>query len=380
MIPGGALAEPGLVPSGEVLKPQALNQLKARGGRRCPPIKHRRLQIAGAYFWTHSFSQEGNRMKGKCGGSRYLLAATLVAFLGVPAWAQAPAPAPNTGAFSLTITLNVPTAYYFRGITQSNAGFQFQPYLELKANVYEGGEKDVVTGGFLKVASWAHFNSVAPPITTNYYEQDIYLSGGLVVLKRATLEAGWNLYTYPGIGSAPQVQEVFGKVSFDDSGLWPFKLPADQDFSLSPYLLIAGETSGGADGAGAFGGGKGTYLELGIDPGYTFDIRKDWSARFHLPFVVGLSLDKYYEVATATGVKDKTFGFADLGIVADVPLKFVPARFGRWTLSGGPHLLWLGSNNKLLAGPPSTSALNALNVTGGKAFEVWGVAGIKIEY
>jgi len=124
----------------------------------------------------------------------------------------------------------------------------------------------------------------------------------------------------------------------------------------------------------------GTYLELGVDPGYSVSFSKAWSARFHLPFTLGLSLDNYYEVATATGVHDKTFGFADLGLAADVPLSFVPARFGKWTFSSGFHMLWLGPNTNLLAGPPSPNALNALNVTGGKGMEVYGLTGIKIEY
>jgi hypothetical protein len=304
----------------------------------------------------------------------------LVTLLATPAWAGEPTPPPNTGALSLTINLNFPTSYYFRGIAQSNAGLHFQPYMELKANVYEGGEKDVLSGGYLKVAGFSHLQSRAVPINTNYYEQDIYLSGGLVVLKRATLEGGWNLYAYPGIGSAAQVQEVYGKVSFDDSGLWPVKLPGDQDLAVSPYVLVAGETSGAADGAGPFGGRKGLYLEVGIDPGYTVDFNKNWSARFHLPFVLGLSLHDYYEVATATGLQDKTFGYADLALAADVPLKFMPARYGKWTFTSGLHGLWLGSTTKLLAGPSSTNAQNGLNVTGGKGFEVWGVMGIKIEY
>lgn len=314
--------------------------------------------------------------------SRYtvILLAALLALTGAPAWAADEPPPPNTGALSFTGVFNIPTSYYFRGIAQSNAGFQFQPYLELKVNLYEGSEKDVLTGGYVKAASFSHFQSVAAPIGTNYYEQDLYLTGGLVFFKRLTLEGGWNLYAYPGIGSAAQVQEVFGKVGFDDSGVWSFKLPGDQDFALTPYMLVAGETSGGADGASPYGGNRGIYLEFGIDPGYAFDFSKNWSARFHLPFVLGLSLDNYYEVATATGVTDKTFGFADLGFVVDVPLRFVPARYGKWTFSGGPHLLWLGSNNKLLAGPPNANALNGLNVTGGKGFEVWAVAGVKVEY
>ncbi len=314
---------------------------------------------------------------------RFLLAGALVAFLVAPAWAEDPAPSPpttpNTGAFSFTFNLVFPTSYYFRGIAQSNAGFHFEPYAEVKVNLYEGGEKDILTSGYFKVAGFSHFQSEAAPITRNYYEQDLYLTGGLVLLKRLTLESGWNLYAYPS-GLASQVQEVVGKVSFDDSGLWPFKLPGDQDIALSPYVLVAGETSGGADGAAPFGGRHGIYLEMGIDPGYTVDFSKDWSARFHLPFTLGLSLAHYYEVATSTGVTDKTFGYADQGFAADVPLKFIPARYGKWTFSAGVHLLWLGSNNKLLAGPSSASALNGLNVTGGKGFEVWGVTGIKLEY
>ena len=163
------------------------------------------------------------------------LTAALIVLLFTSVWAADEPPPPNTGALSWTVIFNLPTSYYFRGIAQSNAGFQFEPYLELKANLYEGGEKDVLTGAYVKAAGLSHFQSVAAPITTNYYEQDIYLTGGLTFFKRLTLEGGWNLYAYPGIGSAAQVQEVVGKVGFDDSGLWPFKLPGDQDFALSPY-------------------------------------------------------------------------------------------------------------------------------------------------
>jgi hypothetical protein len=79
-------------------------------------------------------------------------------------------------------------------------------------------------------------------------------------------------------------------------------------------------------------------------------------------------------------VKDETFGFADLGLAADIPLKFMPARYGKWTFTTGVHVLWLGSNSKRLAGPSSNDALNGLNVTGGKGTEVWALTGIKIEY
>jgi hypothetical protein len=81
--------------------------------------------------------REAREMKGHRSRSPVLLAAMLVGCLAAPVWADEPAPAPpNTGIFALTMSLNFPTSYYFRGIAQSNAGFHFQPYVELKANVY----------------------------------------------------------------------------------------------------------------------------------------------------------------------------------------------------------------------------------------------------
>jgi hypothetical protein len=38
----------------------------------------------------------------------------------------------------------------------------------------------------------------------------------------------------------------------------------------------------------------------------------------------------------------------------------VAGHFGKWIFSSGVHMLWLGHNTKLLVGPPSPNALNAL--------------------
>jgi len=55
--------------------------------------------------------------------TKFALIVALFASLAVPVWAADAPPPPNTGALSLTVVLNVPTSYYFRGIAQSNAGF-----------------------------------------------------------------------------------------------------------------------------------------------------------------------------------------------------------------------------------------------------------------
>jgi len=148
------------------------------------------------------------------------IAAVFCSMVAVPVRAEDPPapPLPNTGALSFTFNFNFPTSYYFRGIAQSNAGFMFQPYAEVRGTVYEGDENAFLSNTYLKVAGFAHFQSIEPPITNNYYEQDLYLTAGAVLMKRLTLETGWDLYAYPS-GISSQVQEVFGKVAFDDSGL-----------------------------------------------------------------------------------------------------------------------------------------------------------------
>ncbi len=59
---------------------------------------------------------------------------------------------------------------YFCGIAQGNACFQFEPYLELKVNICEGREKDVLAGDFLR--SWGSRTSIpsarrSKPTTTS---------------------------------------------------------------------------------------------------------------------------------------------------------------------------------------------------------------------
>ncbi len=96
-----------------------------------------------------------------------LFATPLITMSPVTGWAEdQPAPAapppPNTGAFSFTFNLTFPTAYYFRGIAQSNAGFQFEPYAELKATLYTGEDTDPLKSAYVKVAGFSHFQAVAP--------------------------------------------------------------------------------------------------------------------------------------------------------------------------------------------------------------------------
>ncbi len=105
----------------------------------------------------------------------------------------------------------------------------------------------------------------------------------------------------------------------------------------------------------------GIYLELGIAPGFTCDIGKT-PVTLTLPASVGLSLSDYYEDA---GGDDDTFGFAQVGAKASIPLG-EPGRLGAWTLNVGVSDLLLGDHTE--------------GYNGGDATEVIGTIGLQVNF
>ena len=93
------------------------------------------------------------------------------------------------------------------------------------------------------------------------------------------------------------------KLAFDDSGYLG-------GAAVKPYVAIAREFGDAqADG----GAEAGTYLELGIAPGYS-----GAAASVAVPVKVGLSVGDYYE-NPLTGEDDK-FGYFSIGGMVTVPL------------------------------------------------------------
>ena len=93
-----------------------------------------------------------------------------------------------------------------------------------------------------------------------WYESDLYANARLR-LRHDDARVHLHLVHEPRRLSWHNVQELAVKVSFDDSG-------ALGKGALKPYALVAFELGdGGADGVSK----KGTYVELGIAPGYSAD-------------------------------------------------------------------------------------------------------------
>jgi len=204
-------------------------------------------------------------------GFSVLAAAGLLVASSSPALAQA----------SVSGGVDFTNNYIFRGIPQTKNFVSSQPWVEVGADV-----SDTVS---VAIGSW---NSVfdAPDGTPgSFYESDFYVSASMAA-GPVGVDVGYTVYMSPSDWWDPAVQEIGLGFSFDSP--------------IAPYASFAFEVDGGAD----LGDGKGSYLELGIEPSY---------GPVSFPVALGLSLNNYYE--TAPG-EDNAYGFFSAGITASAPV------------------------------------------------------------
>ena len=262
-----------------------------------------------------------------------LLTGMVSAATGSSVYAQGSAD-PNPGALTLTAGFDFANAYFFRGIPQDDTGVVMWPYGDLGFALFSGDGAFKSVG--VNVGTWnsLHTGNAGSdgPSGELWYESDFYTALVLGFGKGTNVGVTYTAYTSPN-GSFGTVKELSFKVSVDDSG-------ALGAFSLKPYAVLAQELDGQADG----GANEGTYLELGIGPGYAAS-----RASLTFPLKVGLSLGDYYEGLTG----DETFGFFSVGGVVTVPFTSMPTRFGSWNIHGGVEFLMLGDRNEAVFGDSS---------------------------
>jgi hypothetical protein len=240
---------------------------------------------------------------------------------------------PNPGAVTLTAGIDFANAYFFRGIPQDDTGVVMWPSGDLGFALFSGDGALKSVG--VNIGTWnsLHTGDAGSdgPSGELWYESDFYSALALGFGKGISLGVTYTAYNSPN-GGFGTVKELSFRVAVDDSRLGRF--------STRPYALLAQELDGQADG----GANEGTYLELGIAPGYS---RSRVSVT--VPVKVGLSLGDYYEGL----IEDETFGFFSIGGVVTVPFASAPTRFGSWNIHGGVEFLMLGDRNEAVFGDSS---------------------------
>jgi hypothetical protein len=210
--------------------------------------------------------------------------------------------------------LDVTNQYNFRGIRQNGSEVSIWPYIDLGIPAWSGdGALKAVT---INLGTWNAFHTELAD--SKWYESDLYATLGLG-FGPAVLSFNYTSYMSPGDYFA-HVKEFGIKAAFDDSA-------ALGRGALKPYALVAFELGdASADG----GTGKGTYVELGVAPGYAGS-----RASIAFPIKVGLSAKDYYEFGTGT---DSKFGYFSVAGIVTVPMG------ANWNVHGGGEWQTFGDN------------------------------------
>jgi hypothetical protein len=235
------------------------------------------------------------------------LCAGILGVFAAPAAAQDPKVAVTGG-------VDFSNRYNFRGIRQNGGEVSIWPFIDAGIPVFsgDGGLKTVT----INVGTWNAFHTELPD--NKWYESDLY---GTIGLGFGMTSLGFTYTSYMSPGDYwHNVQELMVKLSVDDSG----KLGKG---ALKPYALVAFELGdGSADG----GADKGTYVELGVAPGYSAS-----KASVAFPIKLGLSAKDYYEFGSGT---DSKFGYFSVAAIATVPIN------SNWNVHGGGELQLFGDN------------------------------------
>ena len=273
---------------------------------------------------------------------------------------------PNTGAISVSAGVDFISQYIWRGIPQQDQGVILQPTATITASLWSRGDWSLN----VFVNSWNSVHSTNagyPGVTGGWYEGDWTFGASVTTPGGFTVTPSFVIYHSPN-NSFTETQEIDVNIAYDDSPLWGDTGIPDWS-GLQPYVLLAVETAGGADSLGT-AGDLGTYLELGIAPGFTLIQSKNYPVTLSFPMKLGLSIDKYNEYVDASGAtQNPTFGSFDGGIMFSVPLTFIPVQFGEWEAHAGVHFVQL--NN---------SYVHNVVGSGYDALRILGTAGISMSY
>ena len=244
---------------------------------------------------------------------------------------------PNTGRVSLGLGADWASAYYFRGIANvQNGGSNVQPYAEVGFKLLDNVgplTSLVITPGIWNNFQYGEDGRLVDPSDPRFwFESDLYMK----------LTATWGEVFTTGVTYTYYTSPNDSFTTYADVGL-SFGLNDAKwlgDFALNPSLLFAFETKGEA--LASDDGDKGIYMGLGLAPGYTFFADSPHPITVSAPMTFGFSVKDYY---TVNG-KNQTFGYFSGGPLFTVPLKFIPADFGSWSLRAGVQFLVLNSNLK----------------------------------
>ena len=261
--------------------------------------------------------------------AKYVLFGLIVFAFGLsPAHAQenppqAEALPESTKPWALTLTLDVPTAYFFRGYNQEDSGCILQPAVTFSYTVFSSEDLSITP----YVTTWNSIHETKSPQSPKHWFESDVIGGTKFAYRQFTLDVYYTHYIYPG-SIAGDIDEIGATLSYDDSD---WATSCNLPFSFQPYVSYWREVSDE-------NGDQDTSMEVGIKP--AFDI-PDTQFTVVIPVAVGLSPDGFYLDSSGN---NEAFGYASIGAIVSHPLP-IPEQYGKWTISAGVQYLYLEADS-----------------------------------
>ncbi len=219
--------------------------------------------------------------------------------------------------------VNFVSEYISRGLVLENQGVIAQPYTDLYFKLYEG--TGFINKVSLNLGIWSSVHShVQGPVgstTRNWYEFDYTAGVAVTFAKNFTGTLSYFEFDSPSDAFGAS-RNINFNLAYDDTDLLG-------KFALHPHAAVLAELhSPGVAGLQS----DGWYYEVGIAPSYT----PCPAVTFTMPINAGFGDKDFYA--------GDTFGYVSAGLVATVPLTFIPAGYGTWTANAGYTYYYLGDN------------------------------------
>lgn len=238
----------------------------------------------------------------------------------------------------VTVGVDVASAYYDRGFLIEAEAFVVQPWVavDVPLLVCTGVVDDLrfVADGWASLHDGASGLDGAPHAPRAFYEGDVWFGVAAHVRERFDLRVDYQLSWSPN-GSFERFEELALQLTYDDEEA--FAARGGRFRGFAPRAILAFETRGQNDE----GRHLGRYLELGVEPRWSFCGEDEPALELSLPARVGLSVGDYYEDDAGD---DETFGYVEAGVRLAVGLGRLSCRLDDVTLIGTVGGIWLGDH------------------------------------
>jgi hypothetical protein len=259
-----------------------------------------------------------------------LAALTATALLAAPAWAGVQDKTPiapiktEEGTIFHVLLQNQFSNYYItpRGLIVQDEGVVYQPLALLFADLYKGD--GWLNNVKLTVGCWNSIHSKADPApntTTPHWNEFDFIAGlSTTVFKDITFSATYLLFVSPNDAyESPSNLEL--QLSYSDHILENLT-PGVGKFSVNPYVKLFIELENKATVSTT----ESSYnFELGFNPKYTFDF---YPISIETPTFITFPGNGFYS-------ENGDPGLITTGAKVTVPLKFIPQKYGSWSVYGG---------------------------------------------